>query len=486
MFSSASELATKLRAARYIIDPVTLEVVYLAARMRKPLLVEGPPGCGKTELAYAVAAAANTVVERLQCYVGITEEKVIGKFDEALQKLFLDTQAANLDRDWNQIRGRLHSLDFFAEGPLLRALRYETQPCVLLVDELDKVDHNIEALLLEILSAWQITVPKLGTIGASTIPFVVLSSNEERRLGDPLRRRCFYLRFEYPSVEREREILAIRSSSESLRLRGQLAGLAHALRGWNMEKPPSIAEMLDLAQALEILDVEEISHEQRDLLLPLLAKTEADRKRLLLRAGFEGSGRRFEALSRRTYGRGGRRLAGGDCGGCSVKWAMACFLVLLVGTARAQAPDARPPRDVSARWAEYYAAVYQVPVELVAAIIDEESGWNPYAVSNKGAAGIMQLMPATAVRFGVRNRFLVQENIRGGVAYLAWLKQKFNGDLRLITAAYYVGEYPISSRGLEYSSPDVQSYVKRVAHRYRVRRVLRAQSELVRQRQKLR
>jgi len=169
-----------------------------------------------------------------------------------------------------------------------------------------------------------------------------------------------------------------------------------------------------------------------------------------------------------------------------VKWAMACFLVLLVGTARAQAPDARPPRDVSARWAEYYAAVYQVPVELVAAIIDEESGWNPYAVSNKGAAGIMQLMPATAVRFGVRNRFLVQENIRGGVAYLAWLKQKFNGDLRLITAAYYVGEYPISLRGLEYSSPDVQSYVKRVAHRYRVRRVLRAQSELVWQRQKLR
>jgi DNA polymerase III delta prime subunit len=145
VFSSAIELATKLRAARYIIDPVTLDVVYLAARMRKPLLVEGPPGCGKTELAYAVAAAANTVVERLQCYVGITEEKVIGKFDEALQKLFLDTQAANLGNEWNHIRARLHSLDFFAEGPLLRALRYETQPCVLLVDELDKVDHNIDA-----------------------------------------------------------------------------------------------------------------------------------------------------------------------------------------------------------------------------------------------------------------------------------------------------------------------------------------------------
>jgi MoxR-like ATPase len=288
VFSSANELTHKLRAARYIIDPVTLEVVYLAARMRKPLLVEGPPGCGKTELAYAVAAAANTVVERLQCYVGITEEKIIGKFDEALQKLYLETQAVNLGQDWNLIRSRLHSLDFFAEGPLLRALRYETQPCVLLVDEIDKVDFEIEAVLLEALSAFQITVPKLGTIQAATIPFVVLSSNEERRLGDPLRRRCLYLRFDYPTIEREREILAIRNGNDSPQLRGQLAGLAHALRGWNMEKPPSIAEMLDLAQALEILGADEISHEQRDLLLPLLAKTEADRKRLLLRSGFEG------------------------------------------------------------------------------------------------------------------------------------------------------------------------------------------------------
>ena len=288
VFSSASELAHKLRAARYIIDPVTLEVVYLAARMHKPLLVEGPPGCGKTELAYAVAAAGDTVVERLQCYVGITEEKVIGRFDEALQKLFLETQGNCLHQEWSEMRSRLHTLDFFAEGPLLRALRYEGQPCVLLVDELDKVDPSIEAFLLEILSAWQITVPKLGTIHATTIPFVVLSSNEERRLGDPLRRRCLYLRFEYPTVEREREILAIRSRGESVELRGQLAGLARALRGWNMEKPPSIAEMLDLAQALEILGVEEISHEQRDLFLPLLAKTEADRNRLMLRAGFEG------------------------------------------------------------------------------------------------------------------------------------------------------------------------------------------------------
>ncbi len=288
MFASAEKLADGLRDAQYVVDRVTLQVVYLAAKMQKPLLVEGPPGCGKTELAYAVAAAAGATVERLQCYEGITEEKAIGKFDESLQKLFLETQKELLGEDWDGIRNRLHSLDFFAEGPLLRALRHKFKPCVLLIDELDKVDHAFEALLLEILSAWQITVPKLGTVKAEKVPFVVLSSNEERRLGDPLRRRCLYLRFEYPSVEREVEILAARTADRETALLGQMAGLAHALRGWNMEKPPSIAEMLDLAQALQILGLKEIMAEQRDVLLPLLAKTEGDRGRLLLREGFEG------------------------------------------------------------------------------------------------------------------------------------------------------------------------------------------------------
>ncbi|HEX5481659.1 MAG TPA: AAA family ATPase, partial [Terriglobia bacterium] len=243
-----------------------------------------------TELAYAVAEAAGAVVERLQCYEGITEEKAIGRFDEGLQRLFLDTQAEHLDRDWDAIRNRLHSLDFFAEGPIVRALRYQDKPCVLLIDEIDKVSKQFEAMLLEILSAWQVSIPKLGTIKADpkTIPFVVLSSNEERRLGDPLRRRCIYLRFEYPTVGREAEILAIRGSGQNGRLQAQIVGLAHALRGWMMEKPPSIAEMLELARALELLGVEEINPDQRDVLLPFIAKTESDRKKLMLKGGFDG------------------------------------------------------------------------------------------------------------------------------------------------------------------------------------------------------
>jgi MoxR-like ATPase len=290
MFNSVQELAEKLWAAHYVIDPVTLEDVYLAARLQKPLLVEGPPGCGKTELAYAIADAAGTIVERLQCYEGITEEKAIGHFDEGLQKLYLETQAEHLDRDWEAIRRRLHSLEFFAEGPIVRAVLRKDRPCVLLIDELDKVSQEFEAMLLEILSAWQVTIPKLGTLKGKpgALPFVVLSSNEERRLGDPLRRRCIYLRFDYPTIEREAEILALRGKGLNEPLQAQIVGLAHALRGWVMEKPTSIAEMLDLARALEILGVEEIKPDQRDILLPFLAKTEADRRKLTLKGGFDG------------------------------------------------------------------------------------------------------------------------------------------------------------------------------------------------------
>jgi MoxR-like ATPase len=285
VFSSLRELDESLRATGYIADSTAITTVYLAARLQKPLLLEGPAGSGKTQLAYAVAAAAETAVERLQCYEGINEEKAIGKFDEPLQRLCVELRAKSASVDWQSMQAELHGQQFFSAGPLLRALQCE-RPCVLLIDELDKVDHAFEALLLELLSVWQLSIPKLATIKARSIPFVVLTSNEERRIGDPLRRRSFYLRVEHPTAEREAEIVALRTPDSSQEFHAEMAGLAKALRGWSMEKPPSISEILDLAQALKILGREQITAEMRDILLPLLAKTEADRRKLLLRDGF--------------------------------------------------------------------------------------------------------------------------------------------------------------------------------------------------------
>ena len=285
MFSSLQELEGGLRASGYIADSVATTTVYLAARLQKPLLLEGPAGSGKTQLACAVADAADTTVERLQCYEGINEEKAIGKFDEPLQRLCVELKAKSVSVDWESLRTELHSQQFFSAGLLLRALQCE-RPCVLLIDELDKVDHAFEALLLELLSVWQLSIPKLGTFKARSIPFVVLTSNEERRIGDPLRRRSFYLRVEHPTAEREAEIVALRTPDSTHEFHAGMAGLAKALRGWSLEKPPSVSEILDLAQALKVLGTEQITAEMRDILLPLLAKTEADRRKLLLRDGF--------------------------------------------------------------------------------------------------------------------------------------------------------------------------------------------------------
>ena len=285
MFSSLVQLGEGLRATGYIADSIATTTVFLAAKLHKPLLLEGPAGSGKTQLAYAVAEAANTSVERLQCYEGVDEEKAIGKFDEPLQRLCVELKAKSSNVDWESLRTELHGQQFFGAGPLLRALQCE-RPCVLLIDELDKVDHAFEALLLELLSVWQLSIPKLGTIKARSIPFVVLTSNEERRIGDPLRRRSFYLRVEHPTAEREAEIVALRTPDSTHEFHAGMAGLAKALRGWSMEKPPSVSEILDLAQALKVLGSERITPEMRDILLPLLAKTEADRRKLLLRDGF--------------------------------------------------------------------------------------------------------------------------------------------------------------------------------------------------------
>lgn len=279
------ELDEALRQSGYIADPVTVTTAFLAARLHRPVLLEGPAGSGKTQLAYAVAEAAGTRVERLQCYEGINEEKAIGKFDESLQRLFVQFQAQSQAINWDEVAFVLQGKRFFSADPLFLALEYE-KPCVLLIDELDKVDHAFEAMLLELLSVWQLSVPKLGTIQARSIPFVVLTSNEERRIGDPLRRRSFYLRIEHPTPERAAKILQLRTPEASAEFHQGMVGLAKALRGWSLEKPPSISEMLDLAQALPLLGAEQITPEMRDTLLPLLAKTEADRRKLMLRDGF--------------------------------------------------------------------------------------------------------------------------------------------------------------------------------------------------------
>jgi MoxR-like ATPase len=285
VFSSPEQVGKALRDTGYIADSIATTTVYLSAKLHKPLLLEGPAGSGKTQLAYAVAEAANTSVERLQCYEGINEEKAIGKFDEPLQRLCVELRAKSSSVDWESLQSELHGQQFFSAGPLLSALQHE-KPCVLLVDELDKVGQAFEAMLLELLSVWTLSIPKLGTIRAKSIPFVVLTSNEERRIGDPLRRRSFYLRVEHPTADREAEIVALRTPESSREFHAGMAGLAKALRGWSLEKPPSVSEILDLAQALRILGAQKVTAEMRDILLPLLAKTEADRRKLLLRDGF--------------------------------------------------------------------------------------------------------------------------------------------------------------------------------------------------------
>src|SRR5579864_8193585 len=267
VFSSLQQLEERLRASGYIADSIATTTVYLSTQLHKPLLLEGPAGSGKTQLAYAVADAANTTVVRLQCYEGINEEKAIGKFDEALQSLCVELKAKAGDVDWASLRTELHSQDFFSAGPLMRALLWE-KPCVLLIDEIDKIDQAFEALLLELMSVWRLSIPKLGTVEARSIPFVVLTSNEERRIGDPIRRRSFYLRVEHPTAEREAEIVALRTPDSSPQFHAGLAGLAKALRGWSLEKPPSVSEILDLAEALRILGRDRVTADMRDILLP--------------------------------------------------------------------------------------------------------------------------------------------------------------------------------------------------------------------------
>src|SRR6201987_1167211 len=287
MDASPDETLAALERVGYLTDQKTATTVYLAGKLHRPIMLEGPAGAGKTELAKSVSPAHGVPILRLHCYQGINEENAIGQYDRSLQELYvLLMSKSDQTPDWAEIKREVTSRSYFTAGPLLEAIEQE-RPCVLLIDEIDIVDYAFEAMLLELLSAWTLSIPKMGTVAATSIPYVFLTSNQERRLGDPLRRRSFYLVVEHPTAEREAAIVAKRTPEAGEKANQFIAGLAKSLRAYTLEKPPSISEMNDVALAMELLGITRIGPEHKDIMLPLISKTEGDRKRLLLKQAFE-------------------------------------------------------------------------------------------------------------------------------------------------------------------------------------------------------
>ena len=287
MFASPAETLAGLESAGYFSDIKVATAVFLASRIHRPILLEGPAGAGKTELAQSVARACAVPLLRLQCYQGIDEEKAIGQYDRSVQELYVLLMSRSAQTpDWAQIKREITSRAYFMAGPLLEAIEQDER-CVLLIDEIDKVDYAFEAMLLELLSVWTLSIPRMGTVRATSIPLVFLTSNQERRLGDPLRRRCFYLSVDHPNAEREAAIVARRTPHMGAATHRFIAGLARSLRAYTLEKPPSISEMNDVAMAMELLGIDRILPAHKEIMLPLIAKTEGDRKRLLMKEAFE-------------------------------------------------------------------------------------------------------------------------------------------------------------------------------------------------------
>jgi len=283
---SPEQMHQALMDVGYLIKPEVSMVIYLAGKLNRPLLLEGPAGAGKTELALSVAKAEKMRFIRLQCYEGISDKQAVGDFSRALQEMFVLLQSKSQTHSWEEIRKEIIGRSFFIAGPLLEALE-SPERVVLLIDELDKVGHPFEAMLLEILSVWEMSVPLLGTIRCAHPPFTVITSNQERFLGYPLRRRSFYIQIEHPTAQLEASIVARKTPNASHELHAFIAGFAQALRAYPMDKSPSISEMNDLAMALETLGRTSLNSEDKTILLPLIAKTEGDRKRLLMKDGFE-------------------------------------------------------------------------------------------------------------------------------------------------------------------------------------------------------
>jgi MoxR-like ATPase len=275
--SDPGTVRTALREHGYLADDRISQVVFLAERLDKPVLVEGPAGVGKTELAKTLAAVHGRRLIRLQCYEGLDESKALYEWNYRKQLLRLQ---ADRGKEWSDLESDIFGEDFLLTRPLLEAIR-SPDPVVLLIDEIDRVEVETEALLLEVLSDFQVSIPELGTIAATSHPLVLLTSNNTRELSEALKRRCLFLHIGYPTVEREREILLTRVPELPEVVADQVARLVRSIRGFPLRKPPSVSESIDWARTLLALGVADVDSGVAADTLHVLLKYQPDIDKVL-------------------------------------------------------------------------------------------------------------------------------------------------------------------------------------------------------------
>jgi MoxR-like ATPase len=273
-FASVEDVAARLRAADYLASPTIASVVFLADRLDKPVLVEGPAGVGKTELAKAIASATGARLIRLQCYEGLDESKALYEWNYRKQLLRIQADRGH-EASWAELETDIFSEPFLLTRPLLEAIR-ASDPVALLIDEIDRVEVETEALLLEVLSDFQVSIPELGTVTGTQRPPVILTSNNTRELSEALKRRCLYLHLDYPDIDREREIVQVRVPEIDAALAAQLARVVRSIRQLELKKAPSISESIDWARTLIHLGIDQLDAEVVTSTLHVLLKYQAD------------------------------------------------------------------------------------------------------------------------------------------------------------------------------------------------------------------